>query len=229
MKGIELRYNMWRNNREEVKGISGNLLSSYNEDAREDFLAMFDYEDGVEITQEDMYDLEREYNNNKFIVDSYVCPMSYDLEYYKRTQTAIFIPNNVSLANLFIEECKPVLLNGNRLTTSDFVNLIEEKYPNGFCLVYDKTPDGSEGYTVIRKSYFDITTKPIIEFVNEYKILTYNINYNRIHMIWDIMTSCINEKEFNDRISKCQDYYDNDLKEKFNNILNKLNLVDYSL
>ena len=48
-------------------------------------------------------------------------------------------------------------------------------------------------------------------------------------MIWDIMTSCINEKEFNDRISKCKDYYDNDLKEKFNNILDKLNLVGYSL
>lgn len=229
MKGIELRYNMWRNNREEVKGISGNLLTSYNEDTREDFLAMFGYEDGVEITQEEMYDLEREYNKNKFIVDSYVCPISYDLEYFKRTHTAIFIPNNLSLANLFIEECKPVLLNGNRLATSDFVNLIEEKYPNGFCLIYDKNPDGSEGYSVMPKSFFDITKQPIIEFTREYKILTYNINYNRIHMVWDIMTSCINEKEFNDRISKCQDYYDNDLKEKFNNILNKLNLVDYSL
>ncbi len=229
MKGIELRYNMWRNNREEVKGISGNLLSSYNEDAREDFLAMFGYEDGVEITQEEMYDLEREYNNNKSIVDSYVCPMSYDLDYFKRTHTAIFIPNNLSLANLFIEDCKPILLNGNRLTTSDFVNITKEKYPNGFCLIYDKNLDGSEGYGVMPKSFFDVTKQPIIEFTKEYKILTYDINYNIIHNVWNMMVSCISEKEFNDRMKLLEDYYNNELEEKFNNVLDKLNLVDYSL
>lgn len=222
MKDIELRYHMWRYDREELKGISGNLLACNSEGAREDFLALFGYEDGSDITVEEMFDLERQYNKNKFNIDSFVSVSDFDLEYFKRSGIAIYIPDNLSLANLFIEKYKPKMISGKTFTTADFVS-ISDKYNNdGLCLRWEKNED-REGFVVMKLSFFDIICRPIMEFTRNYKVLEYDINNKIRNQIWEIMRTSISELEYNNRIKLLKATYDDELKPLFENILKSFN------
>ena len=223
MKDIELKYNMWRHDREDLKGISGNLLACNNEDAREDFLASFGYKDGSDIIVEEMYDLERQYNKNKFIVDSFVSSGNFDLEYFKRSGEAIYIPNNLSLANLFIEKHKPKTISGKTFTTADFVK-ISEKYNNsGLCLRWEDYEDGESGFVIMKITYFTIVNPPIIEFTRNYKTLEFDINNKIRNQIWEIMRTSISGIEYNNRIKLLKASYDDELKPLFDTILNQFN------
>lgn len=223
MKDIELRYHMWRYDREDLKGISGNSLACNNEDAREDFLALFGYKDGSDITVEEMYDLERQYNKNKFIVDSYISVSDFDLEYFKRSGMAIYIQNNLSLANIFIEKYKPKMISGKTFTTADFVKISEKYNNNGLCLRWEDYEDGERGFVIMKISYFTIINLPIIEFTRNYKTLEYDINNKIRNQIWEIMRTSISELEYNNRIKLLKASYDDELKPLFENILKSFN------